>query len=143
MNNRKTMTGAAFLTALAFMATLVGYSVGYAQNRPTFPKVTRTLTQALNDIEGREVRMEVVEFPPGAAAPGHRHPGHVFVYVLEGQIVSQLEDSPADIFDVGASFYEPTNGLHAVTRNPSETESAKILVIMIMESEKPSLVFER
>lgn len=143
MKNRKLMTTIAFLAALILTTTLVGYSVGYAQNRPAFPKVTRMLTQTLDDIEGREVRMEVVEFPPGAAAPGHRHPGHVFVYVLEGQIVSQLEDGPTDTFDVGASFYEPTNGLHAVTRNPSETESAKILVVMIMENEKPSLVFER
>lgn len=142
MKKRKITTGTAFLMALLLTATLVGYSVGYAQDRPAFPKVTRTLTQALDDIEGREVRMEVVEFPPGAAAPGHRHPGHVFVHVLEGQIVSQLEDGPVDTFDAGASFYEPKNGLHAITRNPSETESAKILVVMIVENKKPSLVFE-
>lgn len=122
-----------------FAATLFGYTVARAQDRPAFPKVERVLTQALDDIENREVRMEVVTFAPGAAAPQHRHPGHVFVYVLEGEIVSQLDDGPADTFKAGDSFYEPTNGLHAVTKNPSDTETAKILVTMIMEEGKPSL----
>ena len=75
--------------AIALLAaTAFGYTVARAQDRPAFPKVDRVLTQALDDIENREVRMEVVTFAPGAAAPQHRHPGHVFVYVLEGEIVS-------------------------------------------------------
>lgn len=142
MKKRTLAMGTAFVAALTLVAVMTGFSIGYAQGR-AFPTVSRVLTQTLDDIDGREVRLEVVKFPPGAAAPGHRHPGHVFVYVLDGQIVSQLEDGPADTFDTGASFYEPTNGLHAVTRNPSETESATILTFMIMENEKPSLVFER
>ncbi len=124
---------------LVCAAKVFGFSVARAQDRPAFPRVERILTQQLDDIENREVRMEVVSFAPGAEAPQHRHPGHVFVYVLEGEIVSQLDDGPADTFKAGDSFYEPTNGLHAVTKNPSATETAKILVTMIMEEGKPSL----
>ena len=125
--------------ALVCAAMLLGYSVARAQQRPAFPKVERVLTQTLDDIEGREVRMEVVTFAPGAEAPPHRHPGHVFVYVLEGEIISQLDDGAAETFKAGDSFYEPTNGLHAVTKNPSESETAKILVTMIMREGDPSL----
>lgn len=129
-----------FVLTLAFAITAAcGYSIVRAQERAPFPKVDRVLTQALDDIEHREVRMEVVTFAPGAEAPQHRHPGHVFVYVLEGEIVSQLEDGPAETYKAGDSFYEPTNGLHAVTKNPSASETAKILVTMIMEEGKPSL----
>ena len=124
---------------LVCAASVLGYAAAHAQARPAFPKVERVLTQALDDIDGREVRMEVVTFAPGAEAPQHRHPGHVFVYVLEGEIVSQLDDGPAETFKAGDSFYEPTDGLHAVTRNPSDTDAAKILVTMIMHEGKPSL----
>ena len=141
MNRRKVKT---ILTiAIALSAIQASYSAGYAQARAPFPKVSKVLTQPLDDIEGREVRIEVVEFAPGAESPRHRHPGHVFVYVLEGEIVSQLEDGPATAFKAGESFYEPTNGLHAVARNPSDTESALILVFMIMDEEAHSLVLER
>lgn len=127
------------VSTLVCAATVFGYAVAHAQQRPAFPKVDRVLTQALDDIEGREVRMEVVTFAPGAEAPQHRHPGHVFVYVLEGEIISQLDDGAAETFKAGDSFYEPTNGLHAVTKNPSDTETAKILVTMIMRDGDPSL----
>lgn len=142
MNTRKMVRISAITLAAAAFA-LAGYSRGYAEGRAALPSVERVLTQALDDVEGREVRFEVVSFPPGASAPGHRHPGHVFVYVLEGQIESQLDDGPVGAFDAGTSFYEPTNGLHAVTRNPSDSEPAKILAVMIMDEKKPSLVFER
>ena len=135
------------LTALLFAALLVfvlGVATGHAQKRGPFPKVNRVLTQKLGDIEGREGRLEVVSFPPGAEAPRHRHPGHVFVYVIEGEIISQLEDDgTVETFTSGDSFYEPSNGLHAVTRNPSETEDAKIVTFMIMETGTPSLRFEQ
>jgi quercetin dioxygenase-like cupin family protein len=117
----------------------LGYSTALAQERPAFPKSESVLKQALDDIEGKEVRLDVVTFAPRAAAPPHKHPGHVFVYVLEGEIVSQLNDGPAETFKAGDSFYEPTNGVHAVTRNPSGTEPAKILVMMIMNEGDPSL----
>ncbi len=129
----------AAIGVLVCAAMVFGHAIARAQDRPAFPKVERVLTQALDDIEDREVRMEVVTFAPGAEAPQHRHPGHVFVYVLEGEIVSQLDNGPADTFKAGDSFYEPTNGLHAVTKNPSATETAKILVTMIMEKGEPSL----
>lgn len=128
---------------VAFVGAALFQSIGNAQKRAPFPKVTRVLTQELDDIEGREVRIEIVDFAPGAEAPGHRHPGHVFVYVAEGEIVSQLDDGPISTFKAGDTFYEPTNGLHAVTRNPSDSDTAKIVVFMIMDNDKPSLVFAR
>lgn len=130
-----------FVLAMS-ITTLVGYSVGYAQDRTPLPRVKRILTQSLDDIPGREVRLEKVTFPPKATTPPHRHPGHVFVYVLEGTVESALEDGDPQKYTQGQSFYEPTNGLHAVTRNPSESEEATILTFMIMGEKSPSLKFE-
>lgn len=122
--------------ALMIGATVLGFSAARAA---TYPKVESIMKQPLDDLDGREMRIDVVTFEPGAEAPQHRHPGHVFVYVIEGEIISQLEDGPAETFKAGDCFYEPTNGLHAVTKNPSDSETAKILVMMIMEEGKPSL----
>lgn len=141
MHRRKTNTVLGIAIALA--AILAVYSAGYAQGRAPFPTISKVLTQPLDDIEGREVRIDLIEFTPGAESPRHRHPGHVFVYVLEGEIVSQLEDGPATAFKAGQAFYEPTDGLHTVARNPSDSESAKILVFMIMDESVHSLVIER
>ena len=56
----------------------------------------------------------------------------------KGKLCLQLDNGPADTFKAGDSFYEPTNGLHAITKNPSDSETAKILVTMIMEEGAPS-----
>lgn len=107
-----------------------------------FPSVERVLQQTLEDMPGQEVRMEVVTFPPGATSPDHRHPGHVFVYVLEGEIETRVGDGAVTRYKAGESFYEPKNALHADGRNPSETATTKILAVMLTEEGKPTLVLE-
>ncbi len=107
-----------------------------------FPSVERVLQQALADMPGQEVRMEVVTFPPGAGSPDHRHPGHVFVYVLEGEIETRVGDGQVTRYKAGESFYEPKNALHADGRNPSDTQPAKILAVMLTEEGEPTLVME-
>lgn len=116
-----------------------GLFAAFADGGDAFPSVERVLTQGLDDQPGREVRMDVVTFPPGAKSPDHRHPGHVFVYVLEGEVDTRIGDGDVTRYEAGDSFYEPSNAVHADTRNPSESETARILAIMIAEEGKPSL----
>lgn len=141
MNKKPALTLCLATIVVAAISATVGFSMANAQ-APAFPSVERVLTQELSDFEGKEVRMEVVTFAPGAAAPAHRHPGHVFVHVLEGQIISQLESGAAETYEAGATFYEPVDGLHAVAKNPSDSDTARILVVMIVDKDKPSLVIE-
>jgi quercetin dioxygenase-like cupin family protein len=104
-----------------------------------FPSVERALTQSLDDQPGQEVRMDVVTFPPGAKSPDHRHPGHVFVYVLEGVIETRVGGGELTRYKAGDAFYEPANAVHADSRNPSDTKTARILAVMIAEEGEPSL----
>src|SRR5918997_114939 len=54
--------------------------------------VTPLVAKDLPEFQGKEGVMILVEYPPGATDPIHRHNAHAFVYVLEGSIVMQLRD---------------------------------------------------
>jgi uncharacterized membrane protein YphA (DoxX/SURF4 family) len=53
--------------------------------------VTRLMTRDLPDVPGKEGMVEIVDFAPGEASQVHRHNADLFVYVLEGSIVTQLK----------------------------------------------------
>src|SRR3712207_9306303 len=55
--------------------------------------VTPLFAKDLPEFQGKEGAMILVEYPPGATDPIHRHDAHAFVYVLEGSIVMQLRDA--------------------------------------------------
>ena len=85
----------------------------------------------LPDYPGKEGRMIEVSYPPGAQDMVHRHDGHAFVYVLEGQIVMQLKGQPAVTLKAGQTFYEGPTDIHVVGRNASNTEPARVVVVLL------------
>jgi quercetin dioxygenase-like cupin family protein len=85
----------------------------------------------LPDIEGREAVVLEVEYPPGVASASHRHNAHTFVYVLEGTVVMQVAGGEPQTLVAGQTFYETPDDIHSVSRNASDTEPAKILVVFI------------
>ncbi len=56
-----------------------------------------------------EVMTVVIEWPPGdPGAPPHRHPGGpAFGYVLEGEMLFELEGEPPRAIKAGEAFWEP------------------------------------
>ena len=139
MKAKWTIRWAAAVVALTALGVGLFEAFADAGKGKTFPSVERVLTQALDDQPGQEVRMDVVTFPPGAASPDHRHPGHVFVYVIEGEIETRVGDGELTRYKAGESFYEPANAVHADTRNPSDTETARILAVMLANEGEDSL----
>ncbi len=89
----------------------------------------------LPDIEGREAVVLEVEYPPGVSSASHRHNAHTFVYVLEGTVVMQVAGSEPQTLVAGQTFYESPDDIHSVSRNASDTESAKILVVFIKQKD--------
>ena len=65
-----------------------------------------------------------------AALPGHRHPGHVYVYVLEGHVVSSLDGAPPTTYGPGQAWQERPGQLHRIL-NPDAGTVARILVTMV------------
>jgi quercetin dioxygenase-like cupin family protein len=93
--------------------------------------VTPLMLKELADLPGKEGLVITVDFAPGAEDPVHRHDAHAFVYVLEGSIVMQLKGAPAVTLKTGQVFYEGPRDVHIVGKNPSDTQPAKILVVLV------------
>jgi len=114
-------------------------SAAFAADAPAV-KVVPLMTKPLGGIEGQEATMITVEMPPGADSPPHRHNANTFVYVLEGTIVMQVRGGDAQTLTVGQTFYESPSDVHTVSRNASQTASAKILVVLVKPSGAPITV---
>jgi quercetin dioxygenase-like cupin family protein len=101
------------------------------------------LEQALAEkVDGREAKVTLIELEraPGTAGAKHRHPGPVVVYVLDGELESQVGDGPVKTYKKGESFYEPAGALHAVSRNPSKEKPARFLAFFLTAKDVKELV---
>lgn len=122
--------------AFLFLVFQVAAQDAHNENTDT---ATKTISQTLleqtlskTDLKNNLVRLETVIFPPLYTSKMHRHPCPLFVYVLEGELVSEFE-GVKKLYKAGECFYEKKNGIHSVTQNPDSTYSTKILVIYIMK----------
>jgi quercetin dioxygenase-like cupin family protein len=137
----RTFACAASLTAIIGVVALVPAS---SQQPAPATKVTTVMKEALAELPGREVIVITLDIPPGASSPPHRHPGHhVFGYVLEGTYKIKIDQGPEMVLTKGQTFHEAPGQLHAVSANGSQTEPAKVVAFMIVESGKPITVPEK
>jgi len=131
---------------LGFGALAAAFGLGTVVAQQPMPptKVTPLMKQAIPEYPGHEVTMITLDIPPGGGSGPHRHPGHhTFGYVLDGAYKIKVEDGPERVLHKGESFYEAPGQLHAVSQNASTTEPAKVLVLQLMESGKPTTVPEK
>jgi quercetin dioxygenase-like cupin family protein len=103
------------------------------------PAVVKLLaTKDLAGATGKEVLMSTVTYPPGGASPPHRHDAQVFVYMLEGELIMQVQGGPKVTLKPGETFYESPSDVHAVSANASQTAPAKFLVLIIKDKGAPT-----
>jgi len=109
-----------------------------AAGAPTPAIVKPLLTQDLTGIPGKEVTMLTVEYLPGGASLPHRHDADVFVYVLEGSIITQVDGKEPVTLKAGEIFRESPADVHRQSANASKTLPAKFLVFMVKDKGKPA-----
>ncbi|MPY75556.1 MAG: cupin domain-containing protein [Alphaproteobacteria bacterium] len=116
---------------------------GAAAARPT--TVAKPVScEKLPHVPGKSITTMVVEFPPNAYSPAHRHPGSVTAYVLKGKVRSQLGGGPAITYKTGETWFEPPGTLHQFAENPSATEPAALLATFVAEDDcGPLTVYEK
>src|SRR5262245_5020178 len=104
-------------------------------HRPEDGESVRTISaQNIKEkLDGKEAKVTVVEvtIEPGQAGVAHRHPGPGFVYVLEGEYELGIDDQPTKVFKAGETFYEPTECLHRVSKNPSAKGKTRLIAFVL------------
>ena len=105
--------------------------------------ITPLISKGLAGVSGKDVLMYTVDFPAGYSSPVHRHDAQLFLYVLEGSIVTQVKGGKEITLMPGQIYFEDPNDIHTVSRNASSTEPAKFLVFMVRKKGAPPLVLEK
>ena len=88
-------------------------------------------TTALQNIPGHKVTSLTVSLKPSISVPSHYHDGFVFVYVIKGTVLSQLNNEEAIIYSAGDSWIENPGDQHSQTKNMSDTDSATLLAVFV------------
>jgi quercetin dioxygenase-like cupin family protein len=76
---------------------------------------------------------------PGKHSTPHRHAGFVLGYVIEGEFRFQISGEPERILRAGDIFYEPPGVTHLVSESASAAKPARVLAIIIADSETKKL----
>ncbi|HTK09856.1 MAG TPA: NAD(P)H-binding protein [Ktedonobacteraceae bacterium] len=110
----------------------------------SYPAAKKTTTilmeQLIQAHHPAQVTVHTVALDPGAqGAPPHRHPGPVFGYVVEGDVLFEMRGHAPRLYKQGEVFYEPDGCLHLLANNPSPTRRALFVAVLIGEPGQPIL----
>ncbi|MCH8001805.1 MAG: cupin domain-containing protein [Proteobacteria bacterium] len=90
--------------SLALFAAVAAFSFVGAQGAAAHeikPAVKSLLNTPLAGIAGKEANVVLFAVGPGWKIDNHFHPGHVFVYMLQGSIKIEVEGEPARVIGPG------------------------------------------
>ena len=91
--------------------------------------------------EGAEAMVVTIELPPGGeGTPPHRHSGPVFGYLLEGEMLFELEGEPERVIRAGEAFWEPGGDvIHYRAANNLTDAWTRFVVVMLGVPGQPML----
>ena len=128
--------------SLVLFAAVAALSFAGAQGaaaHETKPVVKTLLKMPLAGIAGKEANVVLLDVGPGWKIGNHFHPGHVFVYMIQGSIKIEVEGEPAQVIGPGDVLHElPDRNM--VANNISSTKGARFLVFQVGDIGKPLTV---
>ncbi len=128
--------------SLALFAAVAAFSFVGAQGAGAHeikPAVKSLLKKPLAGIPGKEANVVLFAVGPGWTFGKHSHPGHIFVYMLEGSIKIEVEGEPTHVLSPGDVLYE-VPGPNMVANNISSTKGARFLVFQVGDIGEPLTV---
>lgn len=126
------------VSALAAVAMLA-FAAFAATPAPAEIMDETLLETALQGMEGMKGSVVRVEVGPGDQTERHIHPGHVFVYVIDGAVEIALEGREPQTLAAGEALYEPPN-TPMVGRNVSSEAGATLVVVHVGPADAPLTV---
>ena len=121
------------LVSLPLIAEFLMHAQGLAAQAPAAAPAPPVFVHDLPNVslDGWEVTVSHVDYPPGRVGTEHHHAGFVLAYVLQGAIVTQVSGQGGErALTAGQMFYEQPGATHEVSRNASQTEPARLLAMI-------------
>ena len=120
------------LVALVGMYSIVGQA---AESSPVASvQAENLLRESIAGIEGKEVIVSRVSFPPHTELPWHWHPGEEFFYVIEGSITLKRRGEP----DLLAGAGEAQNiAAQAVHTGSTGEQGAELVIFRVHAAGEP------
>ncbi len=103
---------------------------------------TIVLRDDLVVIPGKEAHILRVEFPAGWIGGRHYHTGDVFLYVVEGEFVVDVDGEGRKTFGPGEVYHEAVNKVMQA-RNPSTTVKTKAIVFQVGDKGEPLMIMAK
>ncbi|GAA1408833.1 cupin domain-containing protein [Catellatospora coxensis] len=113
------------------------------ENRST-SVLTPLFGKQLSDVaQPVEVMTLLVEIPPGGKGlPPHKHSGPIFGYMIEGEMLFELEGEPERVVKAGDAFFEPGGDvIHYQDANNLPDATSRFVVVMHMVPGQPMLTY--
>lgn len=104
------------------------HSETFSGKKFTYPKTDNT-----------EIVSHLVEIKPGGETGRHRHPGPTYMYLLEGNLVVELDDGTHKEYQAGQALLEDAE-VWINNKNPGTTVT-KFIAIIVTEKGKKAVVF--
>ena len=84
-------------------------------------------------VQGSSAMVRLLELPPGDPGLGpHRHSGPVFGYMLEGEMLFELEGQAPYPIKAGEAFWEPGGDvIHYTVANLLADRTSRFVVVML------------
>jgi len=135
MQDRRTFLGIAAASLLPASLSS-GVEAQTSAPRPPAELARHALTGA---FEGFDVVLVELNIPPGArsSGPGHRHPGPVLGYVVEGQMRFAINQEAEQILPAGRTFFEPSGAVHTTNGSARPDGPTRAVVFMLVPKGSP------
>lgn len=132
----------AALSILAAFSVFTALPVSPASAEVLGETVTLIFDHALPNVPGKSMKVQMVEYAPGVSSIPHTHPDSAFIYatVLEGAVRSKINDDPERVYHTGENFFELPGDHHRVSANASDTEPARLLAVLVANTNEQNLV---
>ena len=128
-----------FVALFAMVAAVSFVGAQGAAAHEIKPAVKSLLKTPLAGIAGKEANIIHFDVGPGWTIGNHSHPGHIFVYMLQGSLKIEIDGEPTHVIGPGDLLYEiPDRNM--VGSNVSSTEGTKFLVFQVGDIGKPLTV---
>ena len=121
------------VAAFALFAEMIASSTDAGAQAPAAAPRPPVFVQELpnGSLDGWQVTVSHVDYPPGRVGTEHHHAGFVLAYVLEGSIYTKISgQGERKTYNVGQMFYEQPGATHEESGNASQTVPAKLLAMI-------------